>query len=369
MSYVNSTVFNPRSASEILATKPQPIEWVWDKYIATGDLFLFAAFMKVGKSTFSYPLTLHVARGCTFLGFQTKKGGVLILALEEHPRDVELRLRKLGMTPEDPIHIHAGPLPNTEKEIKAIKSFISENSVVMVLIDSLPYFWNLKDENSNAPIIAALKPLLELARDTEAAIGLIHHENKYGGRDGSGASHSDGKSIRGGSALFGIVDQAILLDRRHGGTKCQRVLKTIGRHAESPPELIIELEGNPALSDPNPYGYRVLGSPEELTKAANAEKVQAVLTPEQQDIETIAKATGLPPKATREAAEQLHSEARAIREGKGVKNDPHTYRVATDSDSIRFQGFTKPSLGKETNSSKEDKPRKIMEKEYTVHPS
>lgn len=355
MNNSNPISFKPQSASDMLAREPQPIEWVWDKYIAQGDLFIFAAFMKVGKSTLIYPLVIAVARGIPFLGFKTKKGGVLILAVEEHPRDVELRLRKLGMTPDDPIYIHAGPLPNNEGELEAIRRFIQEKGISLVLIDSLPYWWSIKNENDNAEIIAALKPLLELARQTGAAVGLIHHESKYGGRDQWGGSHGDGKSIRGGSALFGIVDQAILLDRRHGGTRNQRVLKTIGRHSESPPELTIELEGNPALSDPNPYSYRNLGTSEELTKVGNAEKVLAVLTVERQDIEAIAKVSNINPKAVREAAEQLHNEGKVIREGKGVKGDPYTYRleapieVTEHSFPDSFPGLSKPSLGKETN--------------------
>jgi bifunctional DNA primase/polymerase-like protein/AAA domain-containing protein/primase-like protein len=102
--------FNPKSAHEILSQEHQELTWIWNSYIAEGDLFIFASFMKVGKSTFIYPLAMAVARGLPFLGYATTKGGVLVLALEENSRDVEMRLRKLGMTDQDPIYIHHGPL-------------------------------------------------------------------------------------------------------------------------------------------------------------------------------------------------------------------------------------------------------------------
>ena len=86
--------FNPRRASDILAEELQPIDWVWEKYIATGDLFLFVAYMKVGKSTFTYPLAIAVARGIPFLGYPTKKGGVLALALEENPHTQKTPVEK-----------------------------------------------------------------------------------------------------------------------------------------------------------------------------------------------------------------------------------------------------------------------------------
>jgi len=193
------------------------------------------------------------------------------------------------------------------------------------------------------------KPLLELARETGAAVGLIHHESKYGGRDDFGENRGDGKSIRGAGALLGNVDQAILFDRRHGGSSNQRVLKTVGRHSESPRELIIELEGNTSLSDQaNPYRYRNLGSPEEFTKAANIEKVKAVLSYEFQEPKDIAQKSGVKEKPAREALEGLVNETDSTveRTGKGVKGDPYTYRLklstqpAQDSFPDSFPGFT-----------------------------
>lgn len=34
MTNINGATFNPKSATEILAREPQPLSWVWDKYIA-----------------------------------------------------------------------------------------------------------------------------------------------------------------------------------------------------------------------------------------------------------------------------------------------------------------------------------------------
>src|SRR5687768_4889619 len=91
--------FNPESAAEILARSPEPINWLWENYIAAGDLFVFAAYMKVGKSTFFYSLASAIAKGIEFLGYPTRRTKVLILALEEHIRDIDLRLRKLQLQP------------------------------------------------------------------------------------------------------------------------------------------------------------------------------------------------------------------------------------------------------------------------------
>ena len=152
----------------------------------------------------------------------------------------------------------------------------------------------------------------------------MHHESKYGGRSAKNQSRNDGKTIRGGSSLFGSVDQAIFLDHRRGGTDKQRVLKTLGRRS-SPHELIIELVGSPDLNDPHPYKYRVLGTPGNLTRAANKEAVLEALTDQPQSIQDLA--SKIPTlldnqKAIREASEELFKEGKSIREGKGRRRSP-----------------------------------------------
>jgi len=197
--------------------------------------------MKVGKSTFIYALSIAVARGTSFLRYPTAQGAVLIVALEEHPRDVRRRLEQFGMRADDPIYVATGPLINAPETIEAMESFIAETGIVLVIVDTLTQFWAVADENSNAEVIREVSPILELARRTNATIVLVHHERKSGGDDGRG--------IRGGSALFGLVDQALLLDRRHGGDESHRVLRTLGRYFETPREVVVALEDHEYLAE------------------------------------------------------------------------------------------------------------------------
>ena len=79
------TNFRPVSAATLLAEEPKPIPWIWEHFLPEGALVLLVSFMKVGKSTLAYPLAIAIAQGKPFLGYPTKQGGVLILAVEEHP--------------------------------------------------------------------------------------------------------------------------------------------------------------------------------------------------------------------------------------------------------------------------------------------
>jgi hypothetical protein len=303
------TSFAPRTAAELLAERPEPIIWAWEPYLAEGTLNVLAAYMKVGKSTFSYALAVAVARGDSFLSGPTKRGGVLILAVEEHRRDVKLRLAKFGMLAKDPIHVHAAALDSSPGTLAAVRDYIVAHQIVLLILDTLSRFWRIEDENNNAQVMARLSPLLDLARETGVALLLVHHERKAGGEEG--------RSIRGGSALFSLVDQALILERRQGGDRGHRVLRVIGRYSESPAEQVIEYAD---------YRYRSLGTLADLGIEERIAQVWATLSDKPKNIETIAAETDLTPKQIRPLLRVLETRDRVIREGAGIRNDPFTYR-------------------------------------------
>jgi len=304
-------IFNPISASDILAWDPGPTQWIWEKFIPVGSLFLFAGFMKVGKSSLIYPLAIRVAQGRAFLDLNTRRCGVLILALEEQWVDVRSRLQRFGMQPLDPIFIHCGPLDNTFQNLKVLEDFIQQNRIGMVLVDTLSMFWSVLEENDNAKVIQQVKPLLDLARRTQAAVGLVHHTSKAGG--------DHGRAVRGASSLLGIVDQAFLLELRQGGKQNQRILKTIGRYSESPAELVLELEDDE---------WKFLGTGAEAVQMNQNELVFRVITHDPQTVETLAVKTNLSPKQARRSLESLADQSRITRSGEGKKGDPHAYQLA-----------------------------------------
>ncbi len=109
----------------------------------------------------------------------------------------------------------------------------------------------------------------------------------------------------------------------------------MGRYDDTPRELILEL-----VED----AYRRLGTPEELDRQASKQKVWDGLSDEPRDVPTLANEAALKEKEVRKALELLVDHV--IREGKGRKGDPYTYRRA-NTNSIRSQSHP---LGEETNS-------------------
>ena len=320
-----ATNWHPLSAAEILTLSTPEILWLWQWLIPVGSLFLLCAYMKVGKSTLAYRIALAIAQGIACLDRATTKTGILILAVEEHIRDVRRRLERFGMTAGMEIYVITDR--DQARDLDKIREFVKAKAIGLVLIDSLSRWWDVADENNNMEVLRAVSPLLDLAHDTSlnAAVGLIVHERKSGGEDGRG--------IRGGSSLFGLVDQAIILDRRPGETSNKRLLKTLGRYEDSPKEIIIELDGN---------DYRVLGTPEQEGHAQAVAKVHDMLQPRpgktiEMDVKTLSAETGLTQKMVRRALESMGDEIQET--GAGVKNDPVLYSMLSQY----------LPIGKETN--------------------
>src|SRR5438128_2619117 len=119
--------FHPVSADELLNNEPEPVVWVWHRFIASGRLTLLSAYAKVGKSTFAYQLAIAVAQGRPFLDLPTTQGPVLILAVEEHAQDVQRRLHLFGVQAGDPIHIHTGPLG--PDDLPVVEAFVRKHRI------------------------------------------------------------------------------------------------------------------------------------------------------------------------------------------------------------------------------------------------
>ena len=302
--------FNPISAKELLSREPEPMVWILDTIIPEGTLFMVAGYMKTGKSTFTYPMAIAIAKGEPFLDFETKQTNVLIISVEEHQRDVRARLERFGLKPDDPVFTYCGPLNNDSVSRNKLKDFIEEHDIGFVMVDTLSAFWIITDENDNAKVMEQIKPFLHMARETGASICFVHHTNKKGG--------SGGREIRGASALLGVLDFAITLDLPFGSSKTKRQLKIIGRYSESPSELSIELVGDEYVCNG--------GAPEELKKERE-DQVIALIKDGVKTVSDLKGKSGLGDKPTRSTLKRLLEKKLIHQGGKGTKSEPHSYSL------------------------------------------
>ena len=144
----SNAVFCPIDIGALLRAPPEDISWVIPGYAAPGRWSLIAGPPKIGKTTWAYEAIVHVARGQPWLGRRIRRGKVLILAVEEHPDDVARRFRSLGVAGLDgEIKVIAGPLEFSTKVLREIVEYVNEQNIALVVIDTLPAWWHLENEN------------------------------------------------------------------------------------------------------------------------------------------------------------------------------------------------------------------------------
>jgi KaiC/GvpD/RAD55 family RecA-like ATPase len=225
------------SVGDLYSSAPDTHEWVVEDYIPRGALVMMASEEKVGKSTFMYAMIAAVAHETVFMGRKTVRSPALVLAVEEHRTDVKMRAVKFGLTADDPVKFFVGDLQPDQATYRELRDVVKAMGAGLVILDTLGHHLAqvIESENDNMAAIKAVRPWLHLARETNAAVVIIHHAGKTGA------------AYRGASAFGGIVDQILTL--RHGGGTT-RYLESRGRYWDTPRNLKIYLDDTV---------YRVLG--------------------------------------------------------------------------------------------------------------
>jgi hypothetical protein len=187
-----------------LTSEPPPVRWLVEGLICRGDIHLLIGEPGIGKSWLTMALAVAIANGNDkFLGHDIREHGKVLYVDEENPEDLIYdRFRKLGIDRTTARNIrylnNAGiRLDGNDADVLVEEALDFEPS--LVVLDSLTRF-HTEDENHAGAMAAlfhaAIKPL---ARETGAALVLIHHANKTD-------SNSSYKRSRGSGDITASVD-------------------------------------------------------------------------------------------------------------------------------------------------------------------
>ena len=224
------------TAAEILeeADAPGP-EWVVDNLVPSGGVVLLVGRPKSGKSTLARALAVAVAQGRPFLGRGVRQGAVLLISLEDRPKDAARHLRTLGLQPSDPLLVSTGPV-----EQDLLHGWVQEHQPVLVVVDTLGRILHLRDSSEYAEVTAALDGLLQLARESGAALLLIHHSPK------SSDDRDPVDAPLGSTAFAGTADVVLHLKRGRDGVRTLASVQRVGQDMEES-VLVVGSDGWPAL--------------------------------------------------------------------------------------------------------------------------
>lgn len=297
--------------SEFDLSVNEKIEWVVDGILAKDSTSLVIAQPKVGKSELSRDLSASVARGESFLGFNTKRGPVLLIPLEESRMVMKEKFKTRGLSNSDN-NLFIAKTGNRETIVEDLEEAIVKFNPTLVIIDTLQRVVGCDDMNDYTKTYNKIMPFTNLARKYKCHIMFIHHANKYG---------SPGQqSVLGSTGLPGSVDMLIYLQKNEDK---KRIISTEPRHGESIPPTVLEFDK--------------LSGRFSLGKQAFQEKIDSVrddimdiLKKEPDRVfshEELKEQVGGNAKSFSNGIKQLHEESMIIRTGAGTKSNKFHYQI------------------------------------------
>ena len=207
---------------ELMETRFRVRPAVIDGLLPAGT-YLLAGAPKIGKSFLVLQMAYQVSMGAPFLGFSSRQGTVLYLALEDTYERLQKRLAQ--MTEQDSEHLSLSVFSETLDDglIERLTDFRSEHAdMVLVIIDTLQRIrGRTPDSGSYAADYETVEKLKEISDLYGIALLLVHHTRKEGAEDIF-------NTISGTNGLMGAADGALLLykDKR---TTSDAVLEVVGR--------------------------------------------------------------------------------------------------------------------------------------------
>lgn len=248
------------------AAAPAPTEWLWDGYLARGNITLLTSMWKAGKTTLLAGAVRALETGDAFLDRPCAAAQVLVVSEESAavwaarrgaiPVGANARLvsrpfaGRPGVTEWDELVVNA----ELERERGALD---------VLVVDTLAAFLPGRSESDPGTLLDMLTPLRRLAT-AGAAVLLLHHPRR--------AASENGSVARGSGALLGFVDVILELSRlgNLGSESCRRRLNGLSRFAETPRELVYEWV-------PGTAEFRAVANPLDARYLENWETVHALL--------------------------------------------------------------------------------------------
>ena len=313
-------------------------EWIWNGYLARGNVTLLTSQWKAGKTTLLTGLLRQLGAGGRFLGRECSPARALVVS-EESRGHWAHRLRTT------PVGAHAHlmtrpfrgrPTAAAWEDLTAHASLLREAGQLDVfVVDTLASFLPGSSESDPGTLLAMLQPVQRLAAEGVGAL-VLHHPRRQ--------ASAEGNTARGSGVLLGFVDIILELHRVGGLRSDQygRRLAGASRYPETPPRLYYQWD--PAtgafqdLTDPHARRFRdnwphlrAL-----LAKRTSAATHRELLADWPAELERPA------PSVLYEWLNRATEEKLVRRSGNGIARSPYRYRLPNENDEYHDRGELPP---------------------------
>lgn len=262
---------------------PEEFAFVVSDFLPETYLVVLGGTSKAGKSCFVTALSIAVAEGEPFLGFETKKGAVLWCAYEESEQERAIALREFGKKPSGLYITHEKLHIDTSDGIDGLRFWIRKTGAKLLVIDPL-YGANtaesLADGRTARETLSGLK---ELCRTEKVCAIVIHHFNKAVGNGLTRERFADSNQI------LATASMDLLMDSTENGDGSREIrLQGRGRGGFANNTWLVK------STDLASFELQSVGKGNQVDADAKLEEIQRVLgaSIEPLTAEAISKATG-----------------------------------------------------------------------------
>lgn len=186
--------FRPLTISDLFAFEVPEIEYAVEGILPQGSACLLSGREKSGKGLITLDLCASIALGEPFLGCDVLQGPAIYCAAEEHVRDVRSRVEaRIGDNRDAPLYVL--PLDGSTgdrlrldepESMQRLWDMVAEMEPVVVVLDPFRELHECREDDADemAPL---LRPVRQLAHQTNTAVMVNHHQNRGGTFRGSTA--------------------------------------------------------------------------------------------------------------------------------------------------------------------------------------
>ena len=183
----------PITISDLMLKIPKQNPFIVKGLIVEGAINLIHGDTGCGKSLFILKLVDDISTGNNFLGkFEVKKKKCLLMDLEMTEDDCIVRARNVCSQDNDSIISYEKMFRiNNDKNKEWLKGLIKKENISVIVFDTLSKI-HTADENSNTLMTPVMIELLNLCKEMEITVIILHHVNKT--KDTTGLSKGRGAS-------------------------------------------------------------------------------------------------------------------------------------------------------------------------------
>ena len=313
-----------------LVDNKDDVPWLWDGYLARGNVTLLTSQWKSGKTTLVSILLGRLTQGGKLADLEVKRGRAVVIS-EESPALWSPRHRLLRFPN---AYLFCRPFagkPSMEQWLQLLERVSrlrQEHGIDLLVVDTLATFLPGRNEASAGMMLEALLPLQQLTA-LGMAVLLNCHPRK--------GEPLPGQAARGSGALTGFVDIIMEMSwcARAEDDDRRRKILAFSRHDRTPRQRVIELNGEGT-------DYLVHGSFEDDEFLQNWDKVKLVLAHAQtwrSRLQIMAEWSTEFPKPSETNLRRWLQRAVALglvlEQGTGMKTDPFRYALPGQEDEWR----------------------------------